>query len=147
MFLMKPSTKNTQTVVLYGIKLLPELKIENLLNEINSRMLAKIQKSTTQMLLICPSKQLCVVSLSKAHYPLVSRRSAWEICLFCCFTSQVNSYGHGPRCVGNKPMSCKPGVAGLIPSFSIKPLSVSLRVLLSYNKHTYHKSSQPSTGY
>ena len=19
----------------------------------------------------------------------------WDICLFCCFTSQVNSYGHG----------------------------------------------------
>ena len=44
-------------------------------------------------------------------------------------------------------MPCKPGVAGSIPGFSIKPLSVSLRVLPSYNKHTYHKPSRPSTGY
>ena len=29
-----------------------------------------------------------------------------------------------PRGVGDKPMSCKPGVAGSIPGFSIKPLSV-----------------------
>ena len=27
--------------------------------------------------------------------------------------------------VGDKPMSCKPGVAGSIPGFSIKPTSVS----------------------
>ena len=30
------------------------------------------------------------------------------------------------RGVGDKPMPCKPGVAGSIPGFSIKPLSVSL---------------------
>ena len=52
-----------------------------------------------------------------------------------------------PCIFDKKPMSCKPGIAGLIHSFSIKPLSVSLRVLLSYNKHTYHKPSRPSTGY
>ena len=28
------------------------------------------------------------------------------------------------RGIGDKPMSCKPGVAGSIPGFSIKPLSV-----------------------
>ena len=28
------------------------------------------------------------------------------------------------RGVGDKPVSCKPGVAGSIPGFSIKPLSV-----------------------
>ena len=48
-------------------------------------------------------------------------------------------------------MPCKPGVAGSIPGFSIKkpikkthikPLSVSLRVLPSYNKHTNHKPSR-----
>ena len=44
-------------------------------------------------------------------------------------------------------MSCKPEVACSIPGFSIKPLSMSLLVLLSYNKHTNHKPSWPSTGY
>ena len=32
------------------------------------------------------------------------------------------------RGVGDKPMSCKPGVAGSIPGFSIKPLTMSLWV-------------------
>ena len=36
------------------------------------------------------------------------------------------------RGVGDKPMSFKPEVAGSIPGFSIKPLSVSLRLLPSY---------------
>ena len=40
-------------------------------------------------------------------------------------------------------MPCKPGVAGSIPGFSIKPLSVSLRVLPSYNKHTNTTQGKP----
>ena len=47
-----------------------------------------------------------------------------------------------PRGVWISAMPCKPGVAGSIPGFSIKPLSVSLRVLPSYNKHTNHKPSR-----
>ena len=48
--------------------------------------------------------------------------------------------------VGDKPMPCKPDIAGQISGFSIKPLLASLRVLPSYNKHTIHKPSWPSTG-
>ena len=44
-------------------------------------------------------------------------------------------------------MPCKPGVAGSIPGFSIKHYRLSLREFLSYNKHTNHKPSQPSTGF
>ena len=50
---------------------------------------------------------------------------------------------HCPDSQQEKPPWCSgPGVAGSIPGFSIKPLSVSLRVLPSYYKHTNHKPSR-----
>ena len=46
------------------------------------------------------------------------------------------------RGVGDKPMACKPGVAGSIPSFSIKPLLVepSGAPVIKYT-HQIHKSA------
>ena len=47
--------------------------------------------------------------------------------------------------VGDKPMPCESGVIGLIPRFSIKPLSVehSDSPVIKYK----HKPSWPTTGY
>ena len=49
----------------------------------------------------------------------------------CCFFLKKGGGRKGRRGVWNEPMPCKTGVAGSIPGFSIKPLSVSLRMLPS----------------
>ena len=44
--------------------------------------------------------------------------------------------------VGDNSMSCKPGDAGSIPGFYIKPLSLSLLVFPSQNQHTNLKPTR-----